>query len=283
MCIRDSTKSGKLPFKVDLHLLEPDVDVEFSDEYKKHILATMKNDETGCKAKSDRSILLFGFKEFHKTLKNPDKILETRISVRRNVRELTKLYLLFLKKENLKNEFGDCKDMFLIKNFSQLRSAIAEYGQYEDGSIKSGAKVNIQYIIINAVKTFIGYAHVAGHVNNVKIFEAFLSSFKIYENAIFGDARYALELSKKKRLRMPQELPLESDMVTFRNYTVNEIKDVKDVCRFVSVRDAACARLTLFNARRLFNYFLISSVIYFKVHRVSVSYTHLTLPTIYSV
>ena len=243
------TTSGKLPFKIDIHLLR-DPDVEFSNEFKKHILATLKNDGIGLKAKSDHSILLFGFKEFQKTLKNPEKVFETRITVRRNVRELTKLYMIFLKNDKVSKQFNDCKDMFLMQNFEMLRSAITEYGQYEDGSIKSGAKVNIQYTIINFVKTFIGYSHVAGNTNNVKVFEAFLSTFKIYENAIFGDARYAIELSKKKRLRMPQELPLEKDMETFRSYTVNEIKDLNHATRFVTVRDATCARLTLFNARR---------------------------------
>ena len=240
--------TGKLPFKLDINLLrEPDM--EFSESFKKHILATLKNDDVGLKAKNDKGILLFASKEFQKTLKNPDKILETRISVRRNLREITKLYMLFLEIGLLKEHFKNVKDMFLIDNFSILRSAIEKYGKYDDGSIKSGAKVNIQYTIINAVKTFIGVSHVSGNLEELQTFERFLSSFKIFENVIFGDARYALEIAKKKRLKLPQELPFEKDMEDFRNYTVDEIKNL-DASNFVSIRDATCARLTLFNARR---------------------------------
>ena len=66
------------------------------------------------------------------------------------------------------------------------------------GNTKSDAKVNIQYTIINVMKTFIGYSHVSGYSSHVEIFERFLSAFKLYENSLFGDARYAIELSKKK-------------------------------------------------------------------------------------
>ena len=158
----------------------------------------MKNDDVGMKAKTDRAILLYASKDFEKTLKNPDKILETRISVRRNVRELTKLYMIILKIGLVKEHFKNVKDMFLVQNFDVLRSGITKYGMKEDGSIKSGAKVNIQYTIINAVKTFMATSHVAGDDQDVLIFERFLSSFKIFENVIFGDARHALEMSKKE-------------------------------------------------------------------------------------
>ena len=67
---------------------------------------------------------------------------------------------------------------------------------------------------------------------------------------MFEDARYAIELSKKKRLKMPQELPLEKDMEMFRDYTVEEIMKVNDDSNYVTIRDAVCAILTLSNARR---------------------------------
>lgn len=241
--------SGKLPFKIDIGLLK-DPDLEFSNDFKKHILATMKKDEIGLKAKSDHLLLLFASKEFENTLKNPDKVLETRKTVRRNVRELTKLFLTFLKDKKVDKHFNNCKDMFLRQNFDILRSVIKEYGEYEDGTIKSGAKVNIQYTIKNAVRPFIGYSHVSGNSSNVEIFERFLSAFKLYENSLFEDARYAIELSKKKRLKIPQELPLEKDMEMFRDYTVEEIMKVNDDSNYVTIRDAVCAILTLSNARR---------------------------------
>ena len=115
--------------------------------------------------------------------------------------------MIILKIGLVKEHFKNVKDMFLIQNFDVLRSGITKYGMNEDGSIKSGAKVNIQYTIINAVKTFIPTSHVAGDDQDVLIFERFLSSFKIFENVIFGDARHTLDFKKKKDLGCPKSYP----------------------------------------------------------------------------
>ena len=85
---------------------------------------------------------------------------------------------------------------------------------------------------MNAVKTFFGLSHVAGNNEDVQVFERFLSSFKIFEIKFLAMLGMPLRWQKKKRLRMPQELPIDRDLEKFRNFTVN------------TIRDAACARMT---------------------------------------
>ena len=252
-------KSCNKSFKIDLPILSSP-DTQFSDNFKKHILSTIRNDEIGTLVKTDRALLLFGSNDFQKSLKNPQKVFSTRVSVRRNMRELAKLYTIFLK-QSPKVVFVNAKDMFTVQNFDHLRESIKIYGQKGENDIKGGAKVNLQYTIINAAKCFKAYAHVGEDEESVSIFERFLTTFKIFENVIFGDARYKNDLSKKRKLRLPTELPMEEDMQTFQQETIRIVANV-DKEDYIKIRDAACARVTLYNGRRYIN-FVKPSLLYF--------------------
>ena len=148
--------------------------------------------------------------------------------------------------------------MFLRQNFDILYS-FKEYGQYEEWR-------DSKYPVYDnkLMKTFIGYSHVSGNSSRVEIFERFLSAFKLYENSLFGDARYAIELSKKKWLKTPKELQLEKNIEVFRDCTVKEIKKVNKDPNYVTIRNAACARLTLLNAKRFacFKHILYSNYLH---------------------
>ena len=237
-------------FKIPLKLLTYDSLPYLSDNFKKHILSTMRNDDTGLKCKGDPAILLYGSKEFEKSLKNPDKIFSVRTSVRRNMREVAKVYLIFLNLNPTKY-FDNFKDLFLPENFHLLRKAITSYGLKDDKQgIKSGSKSHLQYLIVNAVKVFNADSHLNNRKEETELLERFLNTFRTYENVIFGDARFQVEMSKKKRLNLPEELPLESDMETLQKFTVNVVKNVDQNASFIEIRDAACTRITLYNGRR---------------------------------
>ena len=241
--------SGKKGFKIDLPVLRP-ITTEFSNHFKEHVLSTLRNDDIGVKVKSDRSILLFGSHDFKKTLKNPEKVFQTRITVRRNMRSLGTLYLIFLEKSP--QEFFHCAmDMFHPVNFPQLSIAIKEYGQNDSNEVKGGAKTLLQYTLINAAKAFKAHAFLSDNKEEVDVFEKFLSILKIFENVLFGDGRYQLEINKQKKLKLPTELPLEEDMEALREYTVDVVKNYSSHS-FVHLRDATCARITLYNGRRYF-------------------------------
>ena len=149
-------------FKIPLKSLTYDSIPHLSDNFKKHILLTMRNDNVGSKCKEDSAILLYGSREFEKSLKNPDKIYSVRTSVRRNMREVAKVYLIFLNLNPTKY-FDNFKDLFLPENFHLLRKAITSYSEKDDNQgIKSGSKTHLQYMIVNAVKVF----RADSHLNN---------------------------------------------------------------------------------------------------------------------
>ena len=129
--------------------------------------------------------------------------------------------------------------------------AITSYCQKDDNQgIKSGSKSHLQYLIVNAVKVFRADSHLNNRKEENELLERFLNTFRTYENVIFGDARFQVEMSKKKRLNLPEELPLESDMETLQKFTVNVVKNVDQNASFIEIRDAACTRITLYNGRR---------------------------------
>lgn len=79
--------SGKKAFKIALQIQQT-ITIELSNDFKEHVLSTLRNEDIGVKVKSDFSILLFSSHDFKKTLKNPEKVFQTRISVRRNMQSL---------------------------------------------------------------------------------------------------------------------------------------------------------------------------------------------------
>lgn len=73
---------------------------------------------------------------------------------------------------------------------------------------------------------------------------------------IFRPAEIECE-SRMNQLRKPQEMPLEQDVKTFRDYVVQRTKSIVedpyklwDMHAFIELRNLIVARLTLFNARR---------------------------------
>ena len=80
----------------------------------------------------------------------------------------------------------------------------------------------------------------------------FIKVFHLVENEIFNEALYAIKQKRNKTTRKPANLPNEDLVKELKNYFLNVtlksnfvFQSSKDV--FVEVRDAACARLTMFN------------------------------------
>lgn len=160
-------------YPIEMTMLK-DPDPEMCDLFKMHILCTMRNDEIGLKAKSDRAILTLGLRLFDKTKKRDDNIMGSRKDVRSKMRNLAHLYKNFENKPAINKKFNNAKDLFLISNFTSLRAAIDDYSIDDNDNLKAGAKTNLHYLLIKAAKIFKATALVEAKSLEADIFEEFL-------------------------------------------------------------------------------------------------------------
>ena len=236
---------------MDSRLLISSPTTETSTDFKSHILATLRNDDIGIKCKTDPTILTAGYWSYQRLKKNDNKV-GSRDAVRKDMRYLAHCYYHFLRLNPSTQLYSNSKDMFLIQNFSTLAKAIESYCSDGD-DLKPGLKHGLQYAIISAVKILKAVAFTKGSDDEASQLEKFQSVFKLWENTIFGDAVLKLKRSSDTKARKPQELPVEEDIKKLRDYSISIINDfVKNPSaqNFIKARNAACARLTLFNGRR---------------------------------
>ena len=78
----------------------------------------------------------------------------------------------------------------------------------------------------------------------------------MWEYTIFGNSTLQLQTTVDKKAKKPCELPLEKDLAKLKDYlflTINETvpkeKPTKLKADYILLRNATCARITLFNAR----------------------------------
>ena len=113
---------------------------------------------------------------FEKINKNPDKIQKTAKSARKEMRALANLYKIFLTQEPPAplSKFNNCKDLFHLQNFDQLRQSIYTYTRKENDDVKSGLKINLKYIIINAAEIYKATGYLQSNEEEASLFEKFL-------------------------------------------------------------------------------------------------------------
>lgn len=84
----------------------------------------------------------------------------------------------------------------------------------------------------------------------------FISTWKNWEDYLFGDATYELNKQRQINLRKPCRFPVEEGLLKVRETILKTMEEkssdynFNDTHEFVTLRDAACARLTLLNGRR---------------------------------
>ena len=75
-------------------MLKKEIPHELSEAFKKHILATLRNDEVGLKCKEDHAVLLIGIRMYGK-FRRCQNIIGARRDVRSKMRMLVQLYIHF--------------------------------------------------------------------------------------------------------------------------------------------------------------------------------------------
>ena len=160
--------------------------LKLTDDFKAHIIATIRNDSIGMKCKKDESILLFGFRLFDKVKRRDDNIMGSRKDVRTKMRGLAHLHHVFVTETDPpKQSFNNVKDLFVIKNFEMLKTAINIYTTDPSSEyFKSGLKVNLQYLLIKAARVFKANALTEEKDEEIKMFDQFLTVLNVWKVAM---------------------------------------------------------------------------------------------------
>ena len=177
---RRTCNGNERSFAIDLPLLKKEIPHELSEAFKKHILASLRNDEVGLKCKDDHAVLLFGVRLYDK-VKRCQNIIGARRDVRSKMRMLVHLYIHFMNQKPTKICFENAKDMFHSNNFESLKKAIKSYTSPDEEEIKAGLKNNLQFVLIKAAKIFKGQALTDSRKEEAMIFEDFLGVLELWK------------------------------------------------------------------------------------------------------
>ncbi|XP_057317070.1 uncharacterized protein LOC130661123 [Hydractinia symbiolongicarpus] len=230
-----------------LHAKEPLNFNDLKDDFKA-VLNKMILDDVSSMAKSDAVILMIGSGMFNGQKCKSGKKHEVEKKVRQTMRQLSRLFIAF--KESLGIPV-DSSAMLNKNNICHLRSAIDKLCGDDE---KCGLKVQLQNTIKGAAKMLQAHYLVEGDMkaDQVRVFMAVLS---LVEDEVFGGALYKIKQKRNKITQKPGNLPtnetVEQRTTYLRNLTSKEKLAYELPAEiYVDVRDAVCARLTMYNGRR---------------------------------
>jgi integrase len=239
------------------------------EEFKTDVLSKFSSDEVGRLCQQDETIIMIGHKLYLKVKARKDKKVQVRRSVMTDMRRLGHLYIHFqtIDQRNANQSAGDCSmsvlDMFRRQNFNVLEEACASYTAADESSggknkpDKSGLQLALYYLLIKAAKILKVFYLVKN--DNLKSSETaeFLDVLHFSKDSLIGGAIYNTNKNRNTKLRRVDNLPQLEDLSNLKTHMVSRMQQILNdefllwtSSIFVEVRDLACARLTLFNARR---------------------------------
>jgi len=253
-CIVDLTS---MPKSLPVSILT-DISIDTMTGFEVDVLSKFINDPIGRLCRADQSIRIFGAKHYEKVFTKKDKEVEVKKSVMSEMRRLSNLYLQFRTIcESVGKATCDSRDMLNGGNFDELRKAVCIYTSHENDEIKAGLKQGLFYLIKSFAKIIKGTYLTNKDDESALEVEKFVEVYELHKSLIFGDATYIINKNKNRNSRLPNVLPLESDVTLLKEYIITRIKVLmKNTYEFLSIsaytelRDLAVSRLTLFNARR---------------------------------
>ena len=207
-----------------MSLFECNKRMKLDEDFKSNILAKFRNNPTGTLCRKDEAIISIGSVFYRKIKIKLVKAIQVRRSVRMEMRRLGNLYLTFLRQENIVSTYGNAQDMFLRRNFNQMKNAIEDYSTTPEGKIKPGLKQNLLYLLKRSAKALKAILMADEKDNESNEIERFMQVLELWEDYIFGDAQYELNKRRQTNLRRPDKLPNEDDVQLVRNYLIEKMK-----------------------------------------------------------
>uniref|UniRef100_A0A7M5UR60 Uncharacterized protein n=2 Tax=Clytia hemisphaerica TaxID=252671 RepID=A0A7M5UR60_9CNID len=250
---RHQIECGKTGGKVMIPMIpvKDMIVTEYPADFK-DVINKMKLDEISKLAKTDQYILIVGARIFNGNKCKSEKMQEVETRVRSHMRLLSRLLLKFIESLGIAT---DLRSMFDRTNMKHLRYAIESLTETEANEQKSGLKVQIQNVIKLAAKTLEAHFLIEGDNNSSIMICEFVKVFHLVENELFNGALYKIKQKRNKSTRRPENLPDEEIVQDLKKYLLDVMLKENFIFNppsneYVQVRDATCARLTMFNGRR---------------------------------
>ncbi|XP_060085309.1 uncharacterized protein LOC132564693 [Ylistrum balloti] len=194
---------------------------------------------------------------FVKIQSRKEKKGELRDAIMADMRKFANLFLNFKSlAQQKKCKITSTVEMLNRNHFMFLRDALDNITTKEDGSIKTGLKVSLGFLLKRSANVLKGHYLVQKADDKAKEVENFLTVLSYFWNSIFSDAQYANVKARQTDLRKPKHLPIEEDIQKLRSFMIEEQNRILDPYVLISnqeyiiLRDILVSRLTLFNARR---------------------------------
>lgn len=219
------------------------------------VVSKIQKDEVGMVAKCDPTIRLIGERLYAAAKKKVDKAMEMRHNTMSSMRLLARI-LIGIQRSGLPS--ADGRAVFDRKNFKHLEAAIQGMTA-DDNGLKHGLKQKVLYLLRSAANVLKGTLRSQMKDQEAEEINYFLEVLSLNQNSLFGDAAFSVMKNRHEVLRMPEQLPDEDDVTKLRMHILKQIAQLSKKFKFcfgtplndyVALRDALCARITLFNGRR---------------------------------
>ena len=234
----------------------------------KELLNTIQLDEVGNYVKSDRIILMFGWRSFNPLRKKKDKAVEGRKTVRTQMRLVARLYLAFCNLYNSQTDvqlvepMNNAADIYRRETILILGRTIDKICEKPDSELtshsvsnqKSGLKIGILNLLKKTGHMLISHFLMECEDLKSNRVTEFFKVLKLFESELFGDAYYDLNYRRNRTLRKPVNLPKNDDVRLLMEECKKTMQSIDKfehpANAFVNVRSAAVTALTIFCARR---------------------------------
>jgi hypothetical protein len=233
-----------LPLKLQEQIMHKD------QQFQNEILSKFRDTPAGNLCREDSIIKQVGYRHYCLRRAEESKSDEIRKSVMSEMRELARLYLAF---KSQATEPLTTEDMFSRKHKDKLFAAIEAVTEKPDGDEKYGLKLQINAIMLRAMKCLRGFYNDSMQDEKAQELERFQQAYTYHVPEMYGRARYKTILNSLDKARCPEKLPLKSELQKLRLFMLSEIDVV--VASFTEkkitwLRSLLVGLLTLWNARR---------------------------------
>lgn len=136
-------------------------------------------------------------------------------------------------------------------NFEHLLEALDQAS-----SKKANVKLSMAYALKKSVTHMFGQYLIGSDMERYDRLKQFEKLLTYKWDDITGEAVYQNDMRRQEHLRKPKQLPIEEDMDRLKAHCLSVFDEYSDPYRlmctsdFITLRAAACTRLTVFNARR---------------------------------
>jgi hypothetical protein len=241
--------------------------LKVSEVFKTEVLSKFTNDEVGRLCQQNETIIMIGYKLYLKVKARKDKKVEVKRSVMADMRRLGHVYSHFRHIAQQHNDNTSAAnfsvsvlDMFRRQYFSILEEACAAYtaaDECSNGKDKYGLQLALYYLLVKAAKIVkVFYLVKNDSIKSTETSE-FLDVLNFSKDTMIGGAIYNTNKNRNTKLRRVDNLPHSTDVSKLKAHMCSRMQQLLhdkfllwSANEYVELRDLACARLTLFNARR---------------------------------